>query len=76
MLAEGLANIDWKMKDVFFHFAWPVKETDDGLTRDRGVLLEKLVMGEGYDSTQRGKYARRDFWNGYDDDEEDLAEEE
>ncbi len=70
MLAKDLAKHDLRLKDCFFYFNWPVEISEDGLDRDRGRLLEKMVMGVGYEGVERGKFARRQEWNGYTPDQE------
>jgi hypothetical protein len=47
-----LRNLTWEM-------SWSV--------RDKGSVLEKMVMGPLYEGEERGKYKRRKEWNGYRD---------
>ncbi len=61
--AQSLAH--FRFKCVFFHFKLPSVLVEADPVEDRGVLLEKMVMGENYDSTAMGKYERRHLWNGY-----------
>jgi hypothetical protein len=69
ILAKNFARSEVKLRDLFFHFMWPVEEDEDGADSDRGKVLEKLVMGQGYEGIARGKEARRKEWNGYRTDE-------
>jgi hypothetical protein len=54
-----------QLKSLYFHFMWPFEDHEEGIPRDRGMVLEKMVMGENYDSTSREKNGRRHRWNGY-----------
>ncbi|KAH6694872.1 hypothetical protein BKA61DRAFT_623996 [Leptodontidium sp. MPI-SDFR-AT-0119] len=79
MVAEDLVNRDLRFKDLFWHFVWPKVGTWRGegemgygwaeatveKRRDKGAVLEKMVMGSGYEGEERGKYKRRKAWNGY-----------
>lgn len=65
-LAQSLAK-HVQLSDVFFHFIWPVEEHESGIPRNRGVLLEKMAMGENYDSTTRGKPDTGHNWNEWDE---------
>ncbi|KAE9379642.1 hypothetical protein N431DRAFT_326718 [Stipitochalara longipes BDJ] len=64
-----------QLKNLFFHFMWPFEDCEEDIPRDRGMVLEKMVMGENYESNTRGKTERRHRWNGYqcDKDEECLV---
>jgi hypothetical protein len=63
-LADSLLK-QTRVKKLFFHFRWPFEEHKEGIPRDRGMLLEKMVMGESYDGIKQGKNERRHWWNGY-----------
>ncbi|KAH7306067.1 hypothetical protein BKA65DRAFT_559914 [Rhexocercosporidium sp. MPI-PUGE-AT-0058] len=79
MIAKDLARYGVRFKDLFFHFVWPKVgpwkgEGEFGYgwaepavekKRDKGAVLEKLVMGSNYEGEVRGKYKRRKAWNGY-----------
>lgn len=72
-VGKGLAHTligNVQLKNLFFHFMWPFEDHKEGIPADRGMVLEKMVMGENYESTDRGKYKRRHRWNGYQCDEE------
>jgi hypothetical protein len=73
-IGKGLANSligNLQLKNLFFHFMWPFENHKEGIPVDRGRVLEKMVMGENYDSTERGKDERRHRWNGYQCDQEE-----
>ncbi|KAM3081307.1 hypothetical protein ACMFMG_004774 [Clarireedia jacksonii] len=72
MVAEDLVKWGVRFKDLFWHFVWPKVELWQGeeemghsraaavvKKRDRGTVLEKMVMGSGYDGEEREKYERR-----------------
>lgn len=42
------------LKNWFFHFLWPFQDHEEVIPRNRGVVLEKMVMGEDHESTDRG----------------------
>jgi hypothetical protein len=65
MLVKDLAGSGVRLKDFFLHFTWPVEPSEDGLDKDRGRILEKRVIGSGYEGAERGKFERRQEWNGY-----------
>jgi hypothetical protein len=81
MLAKDLIKHEIKLKDLFWHFTWPRigkwhGEGEMGLgpiqegeqwRRDKGRLLERMVMGPLYGGEERGKHGRRVEWNGYRD---------
>ncbi|KAL9630731.1 MAG: hypothetical protein Q9164_006268 [Protoblastenia rupestris] len=51
------------LKDLFVHLAHPAYSTDWIIDRERKErLLERQVMGEGYDSSIRGKFSNPDRW--------------
>ncbi|TAQ86712.1 hypothetical protein B7494_g4966 [Chlorociboria aeruginascens] len=62
-LADSLVG-HVQLKDLFVHFMWPYEDDKEEIPRDRGMVLEKMVMGENYESTNRGKNERRQRWNG------------
>jgi hypothetical protein len=64
-LADSLIGGNVQLKNLFFHFIWPFEDSKEGIPADRGLVLEKMVMGENYESTDRGKNERRHRWNGY-----------
>lgn len=53
------------LRNLFIHFVWPFEKHKDGMPRDRGAVLEKRVLGEGFDGRARGKFDRRCRWNKY-----------
>jgi len=73
-VGKGLANSligNVQLKNLFFHFMWPFEDHKEGIPVDRGRVLEMMVMGENYDSTDRGKNERRHRWTGYQCDQEE-----
>ena len=55
-----------RLKNFFFHVGWPLKRADqDACRRQREIEVERIAMGNGYESVANGKYARRHAWNGY-----------
>ena len=64
-LLQDLAGSGVRLKDFFLHFTWPVEPSEDGLDKDRGRILEKRVIGSGYEGAERGKFERRQEWNVY-----------
>lgn len=83
LVAEDLVKSGVRFKDLFWHFVWPKVGPSRGegemgygwevdaveKMRDRGRVLEQIVMGSGYEGEERGKYERRKAWNGYRDDQ-------
>lgn len=79
MIADDLVRREVRFRDLFWHLVWPEvgsrqQEEEKGLggveheaekSRDRGVVLEKMVMGSEYKGLEKGKYERRKEWNGY-----------
>ena len=74
MIANDLLEREVRFRNLFWHFMWP--EVGKGKVasgcgereeswRDRGAVLEKMVMGSAYEGEERGKYERRQEWNGY-----------
>lgn len=57
-LANSLVDNN-NLRDLFIHFVWPFEKHKDDILRDRGAILEKRVMNEGYDSRSRGKFETR-----------------
>lgn len=51
-MRRHLRNLTWEV-------SWSV--------RDKGSVLEKMVMRPLYEGEERGKYKRRKEWNGYRD---------
>lgn len=47
------------LKDYFIHLSWPVDMVDETGLEEYEQRLEKLVMGDGYDSFARGKVPKR-----------------
>jgi hypothetical protein len=83
MIADDFVERGIRFRDLLWHFKWPKigewqGEGEAGLgrdeyweeterSRDRGALLEKMVMGPNYEGEERGKFERRAQWNGYRD---------
>jgi len=67
MLANSLRQIG-TFKIVWFHINWPWdRHIEGGVTSsETGDVLERLAMGDNYDSTLSGKFDQRHKWNGYD----------
>jgi hypothetical protein len=74
MIISDLLAREVRFKDLFWHFVWPElgeRMKGNGCVeleekkRDRGALLEQMVMGSEYKGEERGKYERRKEWNGY-----------
>ncbi|KAH8598457.1 hypothetical protein B0O99DRAFT_738715 [Bisporella sp. PMI_857] len=59
-LVKSLAENN-RLENLFIHFLWPFEEHKDGIPKDRGAILEKIVLKEEYDSSARGKYDRTQF---------------
>jgi hypothetical protein len=55
-----------RLKNFFFHVSWPLQRVDqDACRRQRETEIERIAMGERYDSVANGKYKRRHAWNGH-----------
>jgi hypothetical protein len=80
-LAQDLAKHEVKPKDLFWNFTWPriggwQREGEMGLgnaregegkARDKGSVLETMVVGPLNEGEERRKYERKKEWNGYRD---------
>ncbi|PGH13724.1 hypothetical protein AJ80_06229 [Polytolypa hystricis UAMH7299] len=56
-----ITQLEERPKDLFIHIDWPLVREKDALRDHRERLLEKMVMGDEYDSFSRGKVPLRDF---------------
>lgn len=69
MIARDLVERGVRLRDLFWHFEWPMLKDGKGKTEERGKdtgrELEKMVMGPVYDGEERGKLERRQRWNGW-----------
>ena len=52
------------LRNLFIHISWPVEATKEHIRNAQEHILERRVMGVGYDSNLQGKFApRRPWWN-------------
>jgi hypothetical protein len=55
-----------RLRNFFFHISNPLqREEQNACRRQREMEIERIVMGERYESVASGKYKRRHAWNGY-----------
>ncbi len=53
-------------KNVYVHLNWSSNHPDESVRENGEAMLERQVMGDGYDSVSHGKFDRWHRWNGHD----------